>query len=192
MPTTLIPVAFSSELLPLVQDFDCGDEPHEQELAKWIVTEAIPTIDAGGKVWLYATEDKQIVGFGSLGISNWRYPDPQSKRISVAVIPAVAIKKQFWGQPPGPRENRYSSQILDHLILEAAKLPITAPVLGLFVHPANTRAVKLYERAGFVLFSRTYTDPQTQVTYQSMVRILPPPQPTPTPDEGAASPPSAT
>jgi hypothetical protein len=177
MPTTLIPVAFGPELLHLVQDFDCGAEPHEQELAKWIITEAIPTIDSGGKVWLYATEDKRIVGFGSLGVSNWRYPEPQSKRVSVAVIPAVAIRRQFWGLPPGPREDRYSSQILDHLILEAMKLPITVPVLGLFVHPSNPRAAKLYERAGFVPFSRTYTDPQTEVTYQSMVRVLTPQPP---------------
>ena len=88
----------------------------------------------------------------------------------MAVIPAVAIQKKWWGKPDGPREERYSAQILDHLILEATKLAV--PVLGLFVHPANVRACKVYERSGFQAFSRTYTDKATGVTYRSMLRLL--------------------
>jgi ribosomal protein S18 acetylase RimI-like enzyme len=88
------------------------------------------------------------------------------------LIPAVAIQKQFWGKPDGPREGRYSSQILDHLITEAARLPIDVPVLGLFVHPQNQRAIKVYERAGFQQFTQTYTDKTTGIVYRSMIRPL--------------------
>lgn len=122
----------------------------------------------------YATAEKEVVGFGSLGTSNWNYPDPSAKRLTVAVIPAVAIQTKWWGKPDGPREGRYSAQILDHLILEAAKLVLAVPVLGLFVHPSNVRACKVYERAGFQAFSRTYTDKTTGVTYRSMLRLLSP------------------
>lgn len=174
MSNALFPVIFGPELLPKVYDFDCGDEPHERELADWIKTEAITAMGRGTHVWLYATPEKEVVGFGSLGTSNWNYPDPAAKRLTVAVIPAVAIQKKWWGKPDGPREGRYSAQILDHLVLEAAKLPLSAPVLGLFVHPANARASNVYARAGFQPFSRTYTDKATGVTYLSMIRVLPP------------------
>jgi GNAT superfamily N-acetyltransferase len=173
MSTQLIAVEFSASLLDLVREFSCGDEPHEQELADWIRLHALQAIDHDTRVWLYVTQEKQVVGYSSLGTSRWQYPDPTKKaRATVAVIPAVAIQKSFWGQPPGPPENRYSSQILDHLILEAARLPLSAPVLGLFVHPANVRAIKFYERAGFQPFARTYTDPVTGITYRSMIRPL--------------------
>ena len=172
MSSALLPVIFAPELLAKVEDFDCGDEPHERELAEWIKTESVTALARGTQVWLYATSEKEIVGFGSLGTSNWNYPDPSAKRLAVAVIPAVAIQKKWWGKPDGPREERYSAQILDHLILEAAKLVLAVPVLGLFVHPANVRACKVYERSGFQAFSRTYTDETTGVTYRSMLRLL--------------------
>jgi GNAT superfamily N-acetyltransferase len=172
MSASLIPVAFTAGLLDLVQDFACGDEPYERELAEWIRKEAIITLDRGGRVWLYVTPEKAIVGYGSLAVTRWHYPAPSDKRIALAIIPAVAIQKPYWGKPDGPREERYSSQILDHLITEAAHLPISAPVLGLFVHPANERAIKVYERAGFQSFSHSYTDIDSGIVYRSLIRPL--------------------
>jgi RimJ/RimL family protein N-acetyltransferase len=170
--SALVVVPFSAELLPLVDSFHCGDEPHERELADWIRQEAVPAMARGCNVWLYATPEKQIVGFGSLTTTRWSYPDPSSKRAAMALIPAVAIQTLFWGKPDGPREGRYSTQILDHLIVEAARLEGILPVLGLFVHPANQRAVKVYERAGFQPYTQTYTDKATGVIYSSMIRGL--------------------
>jgi hypothetical protein len=88
------------------------------------------------------------------------------------LIPAVAVQKEFWGKPDGPKEGRFSFQILDHLVSEAARLPVSVPVLGLFVHPQNQRATKAYQRAGFQPFSQTYTDKATGTTYCSMIRPL--------------------
>ncbi|MBI3821661.1 MAG: GNAT family N-acetyltransferase [Planctomycetes bacterium] len=160
----------------LVKGFSCGDEAYEQDLARWLREDAAQTLAGGGKVWLYATEAKEIVGFGSLAITRWNFPESASNRVSLALIPAVALQKQFWGKPDGPRENRYSSQILDHLLTEAARLKIDVPILGLFVHPENKRAIKAYERAGFTLFAKTYFDKATGVIYLSMLRpIVAPP-----------------
>lgn len=115
---------------------------------------------------------KEVVGYGSLAVTRWTFPDPTSKRVALALIPAVAIQKSFWGKPDGPREDRYSSQILDHLIITAVQMKIDVPILALFVHPANQRAIKVYERAGFSIFSKTYHDKATGVTYLSMIRPL--------------------
>lgn len=177
MSASLIAVEFGAELLDLVQGFDCGEESYERELADWIRQESIPVLQRGGKVWLYVTPDKSLVGYGSLAVTRWNYPAPSDKRVSLALIPAVAIQKPYWGKPEGPREERYSSQILDHLIAQAAHLPISVPALGVFVHPQNQRAVKLYERAGFQPFSHTYTDKATPIMYRSMIRALATPGP---------------
>ncbi len=172
MADSLIVVPFTRDHLPRVQEFACGEEDHERELADWIRQEGLTTVERGGKVWLYVTEAKEIVGFGSLVVTRWHYPEPSSKRTSIALIPAVAIQKPFWGKPEGPREGRYSTQILEHLIAEAAQLPIQEPILALYVHPANQRAIKAYERAGFQPFGQTYRDPSSGVTYVSMIRPL--------------------
>ena len=75
-------------------------------------------------------------------------------------------------RPPSDDPDVAKAMILAHLILEAARLPLSAPVLGLFVHPENPRAIKFYERAGFQAFTRTYTDPVSGVVYRSMIRQL--------------------
>jgi GNAT superfamily N-acetyltransferase len=172
MSASLIAVPFAADLLELVQGFACGDEPYEHELADWIVRDSLPAMEHGTRVWLYATADRQLVGYGSLGTTNWHWPDPKSKRVTLHVIPAVAIQKPFWGKPEGPREGRYSSQILDHLIAEATDRTDVLPLLGLFVHPDNHRAIRLYERAGFKPFSHTYTDKATGIVYRSMIYEL--------------------
>ncbi|MBV9123735.1 MAG: hypothetical protein JO112_10295, partial [Planctomycetes bacterium] len=115
MARSLIAVEFTAEHLALVQDFACGDESYEQDLADWIRQEAVPALLRGVKVWLYVTPQKAVVGYGSLAVTRWNYPDPSWKRTTLALIPAVAIQKPFWGKPDGPKEDRYSSQILDHL-----------------------------------------------------------------------------
>ena len=172
MTAPLVAIPFDESLLPHVQGFSCGEESYERELADWIRLESVPAIQRGCKVWLYANEAREVVAYSSLAITRWRYPTPADKRVSLAVIPAVAIQKPFWGKPDGPPEGRYSSQILDHLLEEAARLSLDESMIGLFVHPDNGRAVRAYERAGFRHFSNTYTDPTTGVVYSSMVRRL--------------------
>jgi GNAT superfamily N-acetyltransferase len=134
--------------------------------------DAVTSLERGVKVWLYLNEANEIVGFGALGVTRWKYPDPASRRVELVIIPAVALRKEFWGKPLGPTDQRYSSQIMQHLIGEALAWPGHPPVLGLFVHPDNHAAVRLYERFGFRPFSHTFTDQATGVTYRSYVRPL--------------------
>jgi GNAT superfamily N-acetyltransferase len=173
MSDSLRALDFTPELLDPVQDFDCGDAAYRRELADWIRNDAVPAMEQGTKVWLYINEANEIVGYGSLGVTRWKYPDAQSTRVELVLIPAVALRKEFWGKPEGvERDERYSSQILRHLIDEAQDWPGEMPAVGLFVHPDNVAAIKLYERFQFRPFHRSYTDPASQVTYISFLRPL--------------------
>ena len=87
MSSALLPVIFAPELLAKVEDFDCGDEPHERELAEWIKTESVTALARGTQVWLYATSEKEIVGFGSLGTSNWNATGLTHTVVDILAIP---------------------------------------------------------------------------------------------------------
>src|SRR5947209_8281695 len=92
-------VVFTPDLLDLVRDFDYGNEPYQKELADWVRNEAATALERGTKVWLYVNQADEIVGYGSLGVTRWKYPDPSSRKAELVVIPAVAIRREFWGKP---------------------------------------------------------------------------------------------
>jgi GNAT superfamily N-acetyltransferase len=150
---------FTADDIADVQDFDCGDAPYEKEVADWLKGPDDPAIDSAltsikhpqrpGRVWLYKLDD-DLVGFGALAHTEWRWPGKNNDpKLSLSVIIWVAVQRKYWGQPAGARENRYAAQILDDLVAEAAQDANTHPVLGLFVHKANQKAIKFYKNAGF-------------------------------------------
>lgn len=164
--------------LPAVRSFDCGDEPWEREVAAWIQGGpggVLDDLQRGCEVWLYVTDEDGLVGLGSLAASRWQWPLPESPRVPISLIPMVGIQKRFWGKPDGPPDERFSARILDHLIFQAMGHTERQPLLGLFVDPRNVRAIRVYEKAGFTHFSKTYTDQASGVTYISMLLNLPTP-----------------
>ncbi|HUY76907.1 MAG TPA: hypothetical protein VMV29_09055, partial [Ktedonobacterales bacterium] len=135
--------------------------------AQWITNTApdeknvIEHLRDGTKVWLYLTGQGDIVGYGSLGITTWKYPEPLgSEKATIAVIPAVAVSSAFQSQPPGDWRQRYSTEILSDLIATATQDHLTGrfpdPVLGLFVDARNGRAKKLYTRVGFTDYGKPF------------------------------------
>jgi GNAT superfamily N-acetyltransferase len=186
VPVQLQRVPFLPEDIRAVAGFSCGEAPWEQELNDWITGKAADGIrahvSAGGDAWLYVTEQDGVVGFASLARSNWRWPGNRDRPRRLTIIPALGVRDDLKGKPDdAPPEERYSAQILRDLIGEAvarfsqysAEGLDPTPILALFVHPENVRAIRFYERAGFQHFFRTYTDPVTGVTYRSMVLRLP-------------------
>src|SRR4051794_31047260 len=107
MSVILRVIEFDDELLPLLADFECGDAVWERVVSDWIKDKPVDdnlreSLALGTKVWLYANDDNEVIGFGSLGESNWRYPGEKDPRQAVAIIPNLAVAKRFQGLPAPP------------------------------------------------------------------------------------------
>ena len=151
MPGTLSAEPFSLDKRALIVGFDCGDDSYQKELAEWIAgTDVEESLAKGTKVFLYRDDKGDVVGYGSIGETRRPWPPGQKKTSDkFSIIPAVAIKRAYWGEPKGgARESRYSSQIMNDLIARARMLG--HKVLLLYVHPDNVAAIALYGRFDFV------------------------------------------
>src|SRR5207249_3575943 len=94
-------IAFTEELLAVVQDFECGDEEWEKPLAAWIKAPAEVNTGALGQmkkakargkqleVWLHVNEAGELVAYSALGESNWKWPLPTDERVPISIIPNV-------------------------------------------------------------------------------------------------------
>jgi ribosomal protein S18 acetylase RimI-like enzyme len=83
-------------------------------------------------------------------------------------------RSAFLGPAAGPPEERYASKILDDLIAKAFQARNERPLLVLYVHVNNARAIAFYQRSyfGFVELHKPYTDPNTGWQYKRMVLVL--------------------
>jgi hypothetical protein len=152
--TPLIPQIFTPQDQAGVQQFDCGNEPWAAPLAEWIKGEGV--LDSiqkhKNRVWLYRTANSDLVGFGSIGIARWRWPPPNGPWTNLSLIPALAIQSRFHRQPDDvDKSQRFSSQVMDHLLGEAAGHDTDFVVLE--VHRQNVKAIRFYDSYGFEKFS---------------------------------------
>lgn len=178
----LTKIPFTEQLLPKVQNFECGDELWQREVSNWIKAAsgtggAVDALQQGTQIWLYADDNGDLVGFGSLAEATQRWPRSKDPPLAVSLLPFLAVDQRFWGQPAGPPESRYANLLLRDLVAEAMKFQTARPLLLLFVHTDNLAAIKFYERAGFVELHKPYTDRQTGWSYKRMVLVLDAPSP---------------
>lgn len=140
-------------------DFNCGADDWSRHVAEWIRgTDVFESMKRGTRVWLFETRDGEVVGFGSLGATRWRWPPPDGGYTSILIIPMLGVAERFQGQPPDA-EWKYARQIMGHLIAAArqsalessAKSKTPTEWLVLLVHRDNARAIRFYEKCGFEL-----------------------------------------
>lgn len=151
-------VEFSASHLSAVQSFDCGRELWAELASDWI-KQAPPYRCAlasmqkyGTSVWLYVMPDpyadeKHLVGFSSLGVTQWAGPLPGGEKRELGHIPMLAVASAFQGKPDHDDARRYSRQIMEHVIAQAIERRFHE--LCLKVHCNNERAIGLYRRFGF-------------------------------------------
>lgn len=148
---------FSAAPLPEVQDFQCGDDRWDVEVADWI--KAPPDheesavnymLSRGTEVWLYRDDEGGIVGYGSLGKNEWSWPFPKGKKQTITIIPFFGIDKRYQGLPRNaPRDERFAYRIIGNLIRKACGYG--SAIVGLLVDRDNVRAIKFYQNVGFQL-----------------------------------------
>ncbi len=150
MPPILRAIRFTPEMQPEVQSFDCGTSDEALDMADWIKGPRCVASMATRKteVWLFRTEIGDLVGFGSIGKTNWPWPEPNSPLAEASIIPAIAVESRFKRQPPGlARNEQYSGRMILFLIARARTQG--TPRLVLYVRPDNTSAISLYDFVGF-------------------------------------------
>jgi ribosomal protein S18 acetylase RimI-like enzyme len=184
--------------LPEVQDFCCGPNPWEQEVAVWIKSRTgdnsvLEDVNRYGlEVWLYRTEAGDLVGYSSLGTNTWSLPMPDGPKHLINYLPFLGVHQNFQGEPKdAPRDDKYAYQILDDLIEYAAARTATHPALqpyiGLSVDGRNRRAIQFYLNRGFADTKSPRKDKKSGVVYERMVlnisSLVTSPLPSPPPDE---------
>lgn len=156
--------------------FDFGSSAVHQELNYWLAHEAESEVQMGTSIWAYRDAQRRFVGFSSLRHMDW--PFQGTSRTTTAFIPALALRREYWGEPAEAKLRKawaemYCNQIMDHLIHTAApNLRPRMALLTLCVHPENTAAIDLYRRHGFEDTGVIETDDSTQQPYYVFSRRL--------------------
>jgi ribosomal protein S18 acetylase RimI-like enzyme len=159
-PYQLYADAFTQADVADLASFNCGEGPWAEAATEWIhgsdVWESMQQRQT--RVWLFRNDKDVVVGFGSLGLTRRKWPPPDGTHVNMQIIPMLGLDYHFHGKPPD-REWRYARQIVSHLRYEASASladhiragKSTLPILMLYVHRDNLRAIKLYQGFGFAV-----------------------------------------
>lgn len=158
-PHQLYSVEFTQADQRRLAGFSCGAERWSKHVTEWIQgSEVFASMNRGTRVWLFETARGEVVGFGSVGTSRWKWPPPRGEKMPIVLIPMLGIDTRFRGQPSDPHW-RYARQIMSHLINEGQRVanewqsnsePKPQWVV-LMVHECNLRAIQFYGKCGFEL-----------------------------------------
>lgn len=105
MADHIVREAFSAaKHIPELANFDCGGHDYQIAVSDWI--KAIHPDDSvltdisrfGTKVWVYYNQAGDVVGFASLGLTNWSlWPPSQKRKAPVVIIPKYRGGKTVLG-----------------------------------------------------------------------------------------------
>ena len=99
MPLDLLRfVPFTPDMLDLVSGFDSGDEPHQQELAQWIVQDAVPSLARGTRIWLYFNQAGELVGLRFTGSHSLAVSRPRFSQGGSRHYPGSGYSQGILGQ----------------------------------------------------------------------------------------------
>ncbi len=111
-PNQLYAVEFTEADQARLVGFSCGDELWSRHVTEWIRgSDVVDSMKRGTRVWLFETTQGEVVGFGSVGTSEWRWPPPKGSKATIVLIPMLGIDFRFRGDPSDP-DWRYSGQLM--------------------------------------------------------------------------------
>ena len=116
--------------------------------------------ERGTKIWLYWHPDGRLVGYASLGVTDWKIPPPHGDSIRVAIIPFFGVQKQFWGEPQ--EGDSFSVQIMKAILAKAREMNDSADLV-LYVDPENERARRFYSKFDFEEYPQEPSAPNIQM-----------------------------
>jgi hypothetical protein len=86
-PHQLYAVDFTEADQARLGGFSCGDEPWSKHVTEWILgSDVLDSMKRGTRVWLFETAQGEVVGFGSVGTSEWRWPPPKGSKTTECVF----------------------------------------------------------------------------------------------------------
>lgn len=135
-----------------------GTDRYGELVTEWLLgSDVLDSMQRGTKVWLFETEDGQVAGIGSLGTCRRRWPPPHGHHKNLLLIPMLAVAQPF-REDKRPHEARVSTRIFQHILAKAEELIASRktddrssllPRLLVYVHEANDRALRFWQRIGF-------------------------------------------
>lgn len=136
---------------PALDAFACGDDEVDAYFCgrRWFDA---PKGQASPPTYVFRTqEDGPVVGYAAVAFRRVEHPDDQSpNRARYLTIYAVGVNRDFQGQynPLAP-EQTYATSILARIEALAAEKADRVG-LSLWVRATNGRAIRFYEKVGFV------------------------------------------
>ena len=78
--------------------FSCGSDTAGRAVTEWLLgSDVFDSMKRGTRVWLFENGMREVVGYGSIGSTNWKWPPPEGKRATIVYIPMLGIAERFQG-----------------------------------------------------------------------------------------------
>ena len=76
--------------------FSCGNDLWSRHVSEWIRgSDVLDSMKKGTRVWLFESAAGDVVGFGSIGTAQWRWPPPDGAQTTIVLIPMLGLDVQY-------------------------------------------------------------------------------------------------
>lgn len=171
------PMEEDDQANPKVSGFQCGPERWSELVAQYLRSGAAWQSHSTGSsdTLLFCARDDRnhILGFVDLAEQSLSWPKANGKRKAPSLhIKYIALATSYHGQPNLPSTSKYAHRMLTDIVDLAIQDSRNFELLSLVVDQDNQRAIRLYDRFGFVDHGKPRADESdSSITY--IRKVLP-------------------